>query len=168
MNQHSEEPQSERLPELVDVTTAGRQEPAERLVPVSPDQARDGLRPLAPEDVNEALVSLIKQEGLRSMFLSYLRDNSQRLEQAIRRGDEFQERFARERGTHDVTRNDLKHASTRTAGQTLLQILGGGFFAWGLSEIGKGWGSAAFIGIGLAMVIVGCLPIITIPWARRE
>jgi hypothetical protein len=189
---HASRSESQHLPELADKTGAGTQErgeSAERLVPVPLDQARDALRPPEPEDLNEALVSLIRNEAIRSVVLAYLRDNGERYDQAIRRGDDLQERLlieqresqerlarekldckenlGREQQAHAVTKRDLTHASTRTTGQTLLQLLGGGFFAWGLTEIGKSWAAAVYIGIGLVMIVIGCLPIITIPWWRR-
>ena len=88
--------QGERLPELVNMGRAGAQgagPSADRLVPVPLDQARDALRLPEPEDLNEALVHLIRNETIRSVVLALLRDNSQRYDQAIRRGDDLQERL---------------------------------------------------------------------------
>jgi hypothetical protein len=186
-----ENPHPDHLPELIDSTSAGPQAvglSAERLVPVPLEQVRDALRPAEPEDLNEAMVSLIRQESLRTMFLAYLRDNSERYREAMRRVDELQERLHRdqrdsleelarhrldalqrltdEQLRHAETRRDLINVLARNAGQILLQILGSCFLGWGLSEIGKTWAAAAYIPIGLVMITFGALPLIRIPWRR--
>jgi F0F1-type ATP synthase assembly protein I len=124
------------------------------------------------------------------MFLAYLRDNRERYNEAVRRGDDLQERLtreqreclerlnreqreaqdklAREERDHAVTKTNLTNAGTRTAAQMLLQILGGAVFGWGLSEMSKTWAALLYLVIAVVLIAIGCMPIVTIPWWRRD
>ena len=186
-----ENPPSDRPPELVDEVSAVNQSRADRaedLVPVAFAQAHDALRLPRPDEVFAAVVNLVRgdaaREVVRAALADYgeqyraaidraedlherlLRDQRECLERRAREQLEWQETLGRERQEHAVTKTNLRHAGTRTAGQTVLQILGGGFFGWGLSQIGTSWFGLAYLVIALVMIGIGCLPLITIPWWR--
>jgi hypothetical protein len=181
----------ERLPELADPVRAGDQSAGEQaadLLPVPFDQARDALRSPRAEEVIAAASNLVRGETVREVVRALLAEYSERYREAVDRADdlnerllreqreclerlarerlECQEKLAREQQDHAVTKTNLTHAGTRTAGQILLQILGGGFFGWGVSAIDKSWAGLAYIVIALVMIGIGSLPILTIPWWR--
>jgi len=92
--------------------------------------------------------------------------SAEQLESERRRNDELRDRLAEEQTKRAVGVNELKHAGTRTAAQQMLQILGGAFVGWGLSELkttNVGW---VFVVLGTVMAAVGCLPTIRLPWSK--
>jgi hypothetical protein len=186
-----ERPQPEQPPELVDPVNARDQSAGDRrddLLPMAFVQGRDALRNPSPEEVLAAVSNLVRGGAARDVVRALLRDYGERYREVLDRADELQERLlreqreglerltreqlaaqerlGREQQEHAVTKERLQHAGTRTAGQTLLQILGGGFLGWGLSVIDTSWSGAAYIGIALVMITLGCLPVLTIPWWR--
>lgn len=120
------------------------------------------------ENIADAVAGLIRSAPLASLVRTFVRDNAQQLECERERNDTLRDTLAKEQQDHAVTKNELKHAGTRTAAQQMLQVLGGVFAGYGLSELKTtrfGW---ALVAIGAAMVVVGCLPTISLLWWKGK
>ena len=146
-----------RPSELVAASSAGPQErgeSVERALPVA--LVQEGLRSPDPVALNESVGNLVRSDAARGIVVA-----------ALQRGDAFQAELSREREAHAVTKNDLKHAMERSASQLVLQLVGSGLFGWGLTNSDETWLRVGAGVLGLAMILVGALPTITIAWRRR-
>jgi len=127
-----------------------------------------GIAAAGFEEITEAIAGAIRSAPVSSLIRALFRETAEQLERERERNDALRDALAKTQQDHAVTKNELKHAGTRTAAQQMLQILGGVFAGYGLSELNTTWFGVAPTVIGAAMVVVGCLPTIMTRWWREE
>jgi hypothetical protein len=94
----------------------------------------------------------------------------QRLQSALCRGDELQEKLMNEKVNHAHTDERLRLGNAQSAAQRMLQIFGAASFAYGLSklEASQYFAAGILVSVGVVMILVACWPIITLRWRRNR
>jgi hypothetical protein len=139
-------------------------DPHQALVPADVVAAgRGGLQPSTLLDDLHTVLRLGRQVG--PVAGAIFRDIDRRL----RRADELQEDLTAEKVAHARTDERLRSGQLQSSAHAFLTALGGAFLGFALPELKKdpSWFDGLIALIGVAMLVVGCWPIVSARSIRK-